>query len=102
MEEGLEPFEVPALWLGAEDADTYVDISDTLDLKLKALACHESQVRTLPYEEWVTRRAAELGGVAGVQYAEGFRTFNFSRDRTPQEPGEAGEQNEPGESTEQA
>src|SRR5919201_4176514 len=79
LDEGLEPFEVPALWLGAEDADTYVDITDTLDLKLKALACHESQVRTLPYEEWVTRRAAEIGAAAGMQYAEGFRTFDFGR-----------------------
>jgi LmbE family N-acetylglucosaminyl deacetylase len=77
LEEGFEPFEVPALWLGAEDADTYVDITETLDLKLEALACHDSQVRELPYKEWVTRRAAELGAAAGMQYAEGFRTFDF-------------------------
>jgi LmbE family N-acetylglucosaminyl deacetylase len=77
LDEGLEPFEVPALWLGAEDADTYVDITDTLDVKLKALACHDSQVRTLPYRDWVTRRAAELGAAAGMQYAEGFKTFSF-------------------------
>ena len=75
--EGLEPFEVPALWLGAEDADTYVDITETLELKLAALACHESQVRDLPYKDWVTRRAAELGAAAGMTYAEGFRTFDF-------------------------
>src|ERR671935_1235836 len=77
LEEGLEPFEVPALWLGAEDADTYVDISETLDLKLEALACHESQVRHLPYKDWVVRHAAERGAAAGMQYAEGFRTFAF-------------------------
>ncbi|MDP9340770.1 MAG: PIG-L family deacetylase [Actinomycetota bacterium] len=88
LDEGFEPFEVPALWLGSEDADTYVDITQTLDVKLKALACHESQVRPLPYEEWVTRRAAELGSVAGVQYAEGFRTFNFSRGRAEDEESE--------------
>jgi len=85
--EGFEPFEVPALWLGSEDADTYVDISDMLETKLKALACHESQVQNLPYEEWVTRRATELGGVAGLQYAEGFKTFSFTRD-TPEETAE--------------
>lgn len=78
LDEGFEPFEPPALWLGAEDADTYVDITDTLELKLKALACHDSQVRTLPYEDWVTRRAAEVGAAAGMQYAEGFRTFDFA------------------------
>ena len=85
LDEGLEPFEVPALWLGAEDADTYVDITETLDLKLEALACHDSQVRNLPYKEWVTRRAAELGAAAGMQYAEGFRTFDFSDEKDESE-----------------
>jgi LmbE family N-acetylglucosaminyl deacetylase len=89
LDEGFEPFEVPALWLGSDEADTYVDITDTLDVKLKALACHESQVRHLPYEEWVTRRAAELGSMAGVQYAEGFRTFSFSRDGGPAQEDQA-------------
>ena len=49
----------------------------TIDVKLKALACHESQVKHLPYEEWVRRRAAELGTAAGMEFAEGFRTFSF-------------------------
>ena len=85
LDEGFEPFEPPALWLGAEDADTYVDISETLELKLKALACHESQVRNIPYEEWVTRRAAEIGAAAGMQHAEGFRTFDFGERSSPAE-----------------
>ena len=83
LDEGFEPFEVPALWLGAEDADTYVDITETLDLKLEALACHDSQVRHLPYKDWVVRHAAERGAAAGMQYAEGFRTFSF-QDRSGQ------------------
>ena len=85
LDEGFEPFEVPALWLGSEEADTYVDITDTMDVKLKALACHESQLGSMPYEEWVRRRAAELGGVAGVEYAEGFRTFNFGDRRADED-----------------
>src|SRR5436190_21754297 len=51
LDEGFEPFEVPNLWLGSEDADTYVDITDTMDVKLKALAAHEPQVKNLPHEE---------------------------------------------------
>jgi len=91
LDEGFEPFEVPALWLSAEDADTYVDITETLDLKLEALACHESQVRDLHYKDWVTRRAAELGAAAGMEYAEGFRTFDFSdHDTEPDETTEQG------------
>ena len=77
LEEGLEPYSVPNLWLGSEEADTYVDISRTLDTKLRALACHESQVNDLPYEQWVRGRAEELGALAGVKHAEGFRTFDL-------------------------
>jgi LmbE family N-acetylglucosaminyl deacetylase len=87
LDEGLEPFEVPALWLGSEEADTYIDITETIDVKLKALACHESQIGPLPYEGWVRRRAAELGNVAGMEYAEGFRTFSFIDRRTDVDEG---------------
>ena len=65
------------LELGTEDADTYVDITGTMDKKLAALACHESQVRNLPYEKWIRGRAAEAGAAADMEYAEGFRTFSF-------------------------
>ncbi len=91
LDEGLEPFEVPALWLSAEDADTYVDITGTIDVKLKALACHASQMRNIPYEEWVRRRAAEIGAAAGMEYAEGFRTFRLQADSDP-DPHESSEQ----------
>ncbi|MFL5799542.1 MAG: PIG-L deacetylase family protein [Actinomycetota bacterium] len=83
IEEGLEPFEVPNLWLSSEEADTYVDVTEFIEMKLKALACHESQVKNLPYEEWVRRRAAELGTAAGMELAEGFRTFSFADRRQP-------------------
>jgi LmbE family N-acetylglucosaminyl deacetylase len=89
LDEGFEPFEVPNLWLGSEEADTYVDITETIDVKLKALAAHESQVKNMPFEDWIRRRAAELGAVAGMEYAEGFRTFSFDRDRS--RPDDAGD-----------
>ncbi len=60
-------------------------------MKLKALAAHESQVKNLPYEEWVRRRAAELGTAAGMEFAEGFRTFSFAdRNRSADESTEQG------------
>ena len=37
-DEGIEPFEVPNLWLVANEPDTYVDITDTIDTKIAALA----------------------------------------------------------------
>ena len=42
-EEGLEPFEIPNLWLSSNEPDTYVDITDTIDLKIAALAQHVSE-----------------------------------------------------------
>jgi len=91
LDEGFEPFEVPNLWLGSEDADTYVDITETLDVKLKALAAHASQVKNMPFEDWIRQRAADLGAKAGMEYAEGFRTFSFrtGREGTQEEAEEA-------------
>ena len=74
LDEGLEPFEVHNLWLVAEEADTYVDISETLQTKLEALRRHASQV-TADSEGRVRERAREVGEAAGTEYAEGFRAF---------------------------
>jgi LmbE family N-acetylglucosaminyl deacetylase len=79
LDEGLEPFEIPSLWLGSEDADTYVDITQTIDTKLEALAAHQSQ-HAEASAPFVRRRARELGEAAGVEYAEAFKTFSFVDD----------------------
>ena len=82
LDEGLEPYEVPKLWLATEEGDTFVDISDTIENKLKALACHESQFANASFDvETVVRaRAREMGEKGGTEYAEGFRTFSFQDD----------------------
>lgn len=83
LEEGLEPFEIPALWLVTLEPDTYVDITETIDLKIQALAEHQSQ-GAADSEPWVRLRAeetaAEAGAEAGMDYAESFRAFSFSDD----------------------
>jgi LmbE family N-acetylglucosaminyl deacetylase len=76
LDEGLEPFEIPNLWLSAEGPDTYVDIGKTIDIKLEALTKHESQHRE-ESATWVRERARELGEQAGVEYAEAFKAFSF-------------------------
>lgn len=80
LDEGLEPFEVPALWLGAEEADTFIDISETLEIKLEALRRHHSQVKDMPFAELVRDRARAVGERAGMGLAEGFRTFQLKRE----------------------
>jgi LmbE family N-acetylglucosaminyl deacetylase len=50
-----------------------VDITDTMEIKLKAIACHVSQVGDLKSVEARMRtRAAALGKAEGHTYAEGF------------------------------
>jgi LmbE family N-acetylglucosaminyl deacetylase len=50
-----------------------VDISETMDLKLKALACHQSQFANFAQvEQRVRERSAALGQSSGHAYAEAF------------------------------
>jgi len=57
----------------------YVDISDVLDIKLKALACHESQIRwmkdhdKIDFLDFVATCSKYRGLQCGVAAAEGFR-----------------------------
>src|SRR5437867_10141721 len=67
LDEGFEPFEVPNLWLSADEPDTYVDISATFDTKLAALAEHVSQ-HTEGAEPWIRKFAEENGAASGQGY----------------------------------
>jgi LmbE family N-acetylglucosaminyl deacetylase len=56
-----------------EQPSLLVDITDTMEVKLKAIACHVSQVGDLKAVEARMRgRAATLGKAKGQMYAEGF------------------------------
>lgn len=77
LDEGFEPFEVPNLYLAVNEPEVYIDITDTIDLKLKALAQHVSQLKVEDVEKWVRERAAKWGEQAGCEYAEGFKAFSF-------------------------
>jgi len=81
LEEGLEPFEVPNLWLSSEEGDTLVDVSSTIERKLEALGCHESQLGEFPdWQDMVRRMAKERGAPVGMDHAESFRTFALRAD----------------------
>jgi LmbE family N-acetylglucosaminyl deacetylase len=46
LAEGLEPHQVKEVYLsGAEQPDTVLDVTDTFDLKLKAIREHKSQIK---------------------------------------------------------
>ncbi|CAN5326149.1 PIG-L family deacetylase [soil metagenome] len=82
--EGLEPFEIPNMWIPTYEgeADTFVDISDTIDTKIRALRCHRSQVQDQPVDQWLRDRAEERGGSRGIRYAEAFKTFRLKDEET--------------------
>jgi LmbE family N-acetylglucosaminyl deacetylase len=68
--------QVSVLYLsGTLEPDTWVDITNAIDTKAAALACHASQIGE--GGEWllsvVRQRAEEAGQAAGVRYAEAFR-----------------------------
>jgi LmbE family N-acetylglucosaminyl deacetylase len=82
LDEGHEPFEIPNAWMPVmgDEADTAVDVSETIEAKIEALRCHESQIHDWPVDEWVKARAKDRGAPHGYEYAETFRTFRLKDD----------------------
>jgi LmbE family N-acetylglucosaminyl deacetylase len=70
----FEPHKVREVYVMQwESPQLVVDIGDVFDLKLKALACHQSQFANFAaLEARVRERAAELGRAHGFAYAEAF------------------------------
>ena len=81
LAQGLEPHKVREVYLmWWENPEMVVDITDTLDLKLKALACHASQMGDFAaVEARVRERAAEAGKAGGFTYAETFNRIVIPR-----------------------
>jgi LmbE family N-acetylglucosaminyl deacetylase len=81
LDEGIEPFEVPNLWLVSDEPDAFVDITDTIDTKLAALAAHVSQgvEDAVP---WVRKRAEDVAAQSGqgFAFAEGFKALRLVDD----------------------
>lgn len=81
LAQGLEPHKVREVYLmWWESPEMVVDISETMDLKIKALACHASQFRDFAaVEKRVRERGAELGRPKGYAYAETFDVIILDR-----------------------
>jgi LmbE family N-acetylglucosaminyl deacetylase len=81
LAQGLEPHKVREVWMmWWESPELLVDITDTIDLKLKALACHVSQIKDMAAtEKRVRERAAQLGRPRRYPYAEAFDRIEIGR-----------------------
>ncbi|HEY7496416.1 MAG TPA: PIG-L deacetylase family protein [Candidatus Tectomicrobia bacterium] len=82
LRDGLEPHTVREVYLwGAEEPDTFLDVTDTFSTKMDALYCHASQMKR-PREEREARTReyyAEVGKRLGVPLAESFKRIEIHR-----------------------
>ena len=76
LEQGLKPHKVKEVLLWAsEDINYRSDISSTIDTKLAALRCHQSQVgerMVSDMEGWLRKRASDMAEGESFELAEAF------------------------------
>jgi LmbE family N-acetylglucosaminyl deacetylase len=82
LAEGLTPHAVSELYFFATmQPDTWVDIQPTLELKIKALRCHASQIKNPKVmEEMVRTWFGAWGREKGLAFAERFRRLQIFHD----------------------
>jgi LmbE family N-acetylglucosaminyl deacetylase len=82
LAEGFEPHKVNYVYIsfGRRDANTYIDITDTIDLKLKALRCHARQLGEWDPEPMLKEWTSEAGNKVGYKYAEGYFKITLKED----------------------
>ncbi len=88
IEEGYEPHKVNYVYIsfGRRDANTYVDITETLDIKIAALRKHVSQLGDWDPEERVREWTAETGKKVGYLHAEGYFRITLQDVEEEEEP----------------
>ena len=83
LEAGFEPHKVAEAWImGHPEPDHWVDVTEHMDTSLNALFKHSSQLGGRPEDEireMMKKGRRERAVGKGMQYAESFRKFTFSR-----------------------
>lgn len=77
---GLTAHNVREVYLsGTLEPSCWVDIADTLEVKIEALFRHASQLTETGewFREFLRERAEQAGSEAGLTYAESFRRLSF-------------------------
>ena len=74
LEQGLQPHRVKEiLFCGTGDPNYYINVTDTIDIKVAALRCHKSQVGDRPeLEERMRQRATMTAEGQDYELAEAF------------------------------
>ncbi len=78
---GLTPHKVKEVYFFMGGTPNHlIDISDTFDLKMRAVRCHESQFKDIPaMEKRLRERAASFGKDQGIKLAEAFYRLEIPR-----------------------
>lgn len=85
--EGLTGHKVDYVYVSfSERTNHYIDISDTIDLKVEALKKHVSQLNGLNVDEVLRTWAAETGKKVGFDFAEAFYRITLKSPEIPEEP----------------
>jgi len=80
-EEGLQAHKPRKVFVTSwEDADVFVNISDTIDVKIAALRAHKSQMKDWDPEPRIKEWAAIRGEGKEMPYAESFKVITLVND----------------------
>lgn len=83
LEAGYEPHNVKRLYIhGVEHPDTWVDITETLDIKIEALGKHISQINPEEVGKWIRDWAKEDAKDKDFEYAESYRVMKISEEKS--------------------
>ncbi len=86
LSEGFEPHEVKRLYVhGTEKPDTWIDISETMDIKIKSLQQHASQIPVDEVGKWMRDWAKEDAKDKEFEYAESYRVMILKNEEAEHE-----------------
>lgn len=76
--DGLQPFAPKEIWLSvSNEPNLWVNVNDTLDIKIAALHEHKSQIKEPAELDKRIRDRLRRSDMDGEFYAEGFRVIKF-------------------------
>ncbi|HEY3312507.1 MAG TPA: PIG-L deacetylase family protein [Anaerolineales bacterium] len=82
LAEGYEPHNVKRLYLhGPEKPDTWVDISESITVKVAALKMHASQLGDWDPEKMIREWASEEGKEKGLNFAEAYKVMVLDQEQ---------------------
>lgn len=81
LAEGYEPHDVKRLYIhGTDKSNTWVDITETMDIKIRALQQHLSQIDPNEVGKWMQEWAEQEAKDKAMRYAESYKVMILRRD----------------------